>query len=58
MGLWTEEKVYIVEHYFRSYGYGRDGGASLKMVAQQSREARAISSGFETVLSCKEHSDE
>lgn len=38
MGLSTEEKVFIVEHYFRSYGSGREGGASLKKVAEQFRE--------------------
>lgn len=38
MGLATEEKVFIVEYYFRSYGNGSQGGPSLKLVAEQYRE--------------------
>ncbi|KAJ4434533.1 hypothetical protein ANN_23095 [Periplaneta americana] len=38
MGLATEEKVFIMEYYFRSYGNGYQGGQSLKLVAQQYRE--------------------
>jgi hypothetical protein len=38
MGLSTEEKVFIVEYYFRSYGSGREGGPSLKKVTEQFRE--------------------
>ena len=30
--LTTEEKVFIVEHYFRSYGVGRQNGPSLRHV--------------------------
>ena len=30
MVLRTEEKVFIVEHYFRSYGVGRQNGPSLR----------------------------
>lgn len=33
MVLTVAEKVFIVEHYFRSYGKGRDNGPSLKEVA-------------------------
>jgi hypothetical protein len=35
MGLSTEEKVLIVEYYFRSYGSGHEGGPSLKKVREQ-----------------------
>lgn len=35
MVLTTEEKVFIVEHYFRSYGNGRDNSPSLKQVAEK-----------------------
>lgn len=38
MGLTTEEKVFIVEHYFRSYGKGKQGGPSLKLVTETYRE--------------------
>ena len=30
MVLTTEEKVFIVEHYFRSYGVGHQNGPSLR----------------------------
>ncbi|XP_055950980.1 cilia- and flagella-associated protein 58-like [Argiope bruennichi] len=33
-----EEKLFIVEHYFHSYGSGREGGPSLKKVAEQFQE--------------------
>ena len=32
--LTTEEKVFIVEHYFRSYGVGRQNGPSLRHVRE------------------------
>lgn len=35
MVLSTEEKVFLVEHYFRSYGMGRHNGASLLYVSDQ-----------------------
>ncbi|KAJ4425358.1 hypothetical protein ANN_27973 [Periplaneta americana] len=38
MGLAMEEKVFIVEYYFRSYGNCYQGRPSLKLVAQQYRE--------------------
>ncbi|PNF25631.1 hypothetical protein B7P43_G03802 [Cryptotermes secundus] len=38
MGLSTEEKIFIVEYYFRSYGSGREGGPSLKKVTEQFQE--------------------
>ncbi|KAF2904142.1 hypothetical protein ILUMI_02031 [Ignelater luminosus] len=38
MVLTTEEKVFIVEHYFRSYGNGRDNGLSLKQVSEKYRQ--------------------
>ena len=38
MGLATEEKVFIVKYYFRSYGNGYQGRPSLKLVAEQYRE--------------------
>lgn len=33
MVLTTEEKVFLVEHYFRSYGKGRNDGPSLEQVS-------------------------
>ncbi|KAF8763289.1 hypothetical protein HNY73_021489 [Argiope bruennichi] len=38
MGLSAEEKVSIVDHYFRSYVSGGEGGPSLKKVAEQFQE--------------------
>ncbi|KAF8797273.1 hypothetical protein HNY73_001558 [Argiope bruennichi] len=38
MDLSTKEKVLIVEHYFRSYRSGLEGGQSLKKVAEQFQE--------------------
>ena len=35
MGLATEDKVFIVEYYFRSCGNGYQGGSSLKLVVEQ-----------------------
>ena len=34
MVLTTEEKVFIVEHYFWSYGVGRQNGPSLHHVRE------------------------
>ena len=34
MVLTTEEKVFIVEHYFRSYGVGHQNGPSLRHVRE------------------------
>lgn len=36
--LSTEEKVFLVEHYFRSYGLGRQSGPSIKFVREQFSE--------------------
>ena len=38
MGLTTDEKEFIVEHYFRPYGNGKQSGPSLKLVTEQYRE--------------------
>jgi hypothetical protein len=38
MDLSTEEKVFIVEYYFCSYGSSRDGRSSLKKVTKLFRE--------------------
>jgi hypothetical protein len=38
MGLSTEEKVFVVEYYFCSYGSGCEEGPSLKKAAQQFQE--------------------
>ena len=38
MVLTTEEKVFIVEHYFRSYGVGRQNGPSLCHVREHYEE--------------------
>ena len=38
MGLATEEKVFIVEYYFRSYGNGYQRRPSLNLLAEQYRE--------------------
>ncbi|KAF8793511.1 hypothetical protein HNY73_004983 [Argiope bruennichi] len=38
MGLSMEEKGFLAEHYFHSYGSGRKGGPSLKKVAEQFQE--------------------
>ncbi|KAF8777809.1 hypothetical protein HNY73_014611 [Argiope bruennichi] len=38
MSLSTKEKVFMVQHYFRSYRRGREGGLSLKKIAEQSQE--------------------
>ena len=38
MVLITEEKVFIVEHYFRSYGLGRQNGPSLRHVREHYEE--------------------
>lgn len=35
MVLSTEEKVFLVEHYFRSYGVGRNNGPCLKQVSER-----------------------
>ena len=36
--LKTEEKVFIIEHYFRSYGAGRQNGPSLHHVREHYEE--------------------
>ena len=36
--LTTKEKVFIVEHHFRSYGVGRQNGASLRHVREHYEE--------------------
>ena len=49
MVLTTEEKVFIIEHYFRSYGVGRQNGPSLHHVrpgADQSSKAAFGKSAF------------
>ena len=38
MVLPTEENVFIVEHYFRSYGVGRQNGPSLRHVREHYEE--------------------
>ena len=38
MVLTTEEKVFIVEHYFRSYGVGRQNGPSLRQIREHYEE--------------------
>ena len=38
MVLTTEEKVFIVEHYFRSYEVGRQNGPSLRNVRERYEE--------------------
>ena len=38
MVLTTEEKVFIVEHYFRSYGVGYQNGPSLRHVREHYEE--------------------
>ena len=38
MVLTIEEKVFIVEHYLRSYGVGRQNGPSLRHVREQFEE--------------------
>lgn len=38
MVLTTAEKVFLVEHYFRSYGNGRNDGPSLQQVSVRYRE--------------------
>jgi hypothetical protein len=38
VGLSMEEKVFIVEYYFCSYGRGCEGGPSLKKEAEQFQE--------------------
>ncbi|KAF2903116.1 hypothetical protein ILUMI_03077 [Ignelater luminosus] len=38
MVLTTEEKVFIVKHYFRSYGNGQDNGPTLKQVSEKYRQ--------------------
>lgn len=35
MGLTTEEKVFIIEHYFRPYGNGKQRRPSLKLVTEK-----------------------
>ena len=38
MVLTTEEKVFIIEHYFRSYGVGHRNGPSLHHVGEYYEE--------------------
>ena len=38
MVLKTEEKVFLVEHYFRSYGVGSQNGPSLRHVGEHYEE--------------------
>ena len=38
MVLTTEEKVFIVEHYFRSYGVRHQNGPSLRHVREHYKE--------------------
>ena len=38
MVLTTEDKVFIVEHYFRSYGVGRQNVPSLRHVREHYEE--------------------
>ena len=38
MVLTTEEKIFIIEHYFRSYGVGHQNGSSLRQIREHSEE--------------------
>ena len=40
----VQQRIWIVEHYFRSYGYGRSDGPSLRIVKQGVEEEFGVRS--------------
>ena len=54
MVLTTEQNIFIVEHYFRSYGVGRQNGPSLCHVRHYEKQFNKMASSNKTILAIVE----